>query len=67
MIAFLIYALIVCLVAFVIIYICDLLVSMLPSPPAAIGGIIRIIVILVALLLILQKGLPLIGQSLKII
>lgn len=63
MISFLIFALIVILVACVVIYVCDLLIGMLPGVPSQLGMIIRIVVILVALLAILQRGLPMIGEG----
>lgn len=62
MISFLIFALVVVLVALVVIYICDLLIGMLPNAPAQMKLLVRAIIVLIALLVILERALPLLGH-----
>lgn len=62
MLGFLIFALIVILAAMVVIYCCDLLLGMLRNIPPQVPTIVRIIIILIALVAILQRGLPLVGS-----
>jgi hypothetical protein len=63
MIGFLIFAIIVIIMAVVIDYVIGLLLSMLPGLPAQIHTLVRIVIVLIALLAILQRGLPLIGYG----
>jgi hypothetical protein len=62
MLSFLVFALIVILIAAVLIYITDLLLGMWPGHPPNIQTIIRIIIVLIALISILQRALPLLGS-----
>lgn len=59
LVPFLIFAFVVIIVAWAIIYIVDLI----PGVPAPAPAIIKVIVGVIALLLILSKALPLLGVS----
>lgn len=61
MIGFLIFTLIVILAAVILIYCADLLLAHWSGVPALVPTLVRVIIILVALLVILQRGLPLVG------
>lgn len=60
LISFLIFALLVCLVAVVVIWVAQTVIAMLGAP-ANISTIVRLIVILIALLVIMNRALPFIG------
>ena len=60
LISFLIFALVVCFVAFIVVWILQECIAMLPSSPPNLGRIIRLIVALVALLIIVRAAIPLI-------
>lgn len=62
MIALLIYVLLVLLVAVVLIYVVDLLIGMLPGGPPHLQTILRIVIVLIALLMIIDRALPLMGE-----
>jgi len=62
MISFLVFALLVVLACIIIIYVAELLIGLLPGPPAHIATIVRAVIILIALLVILERALPLLGQ-----
>jgi hypothetical protein len=46
----------------VLIYVLDLLLGMLPGAPVNLRTIVRIVIVLIALLVILERALPLLGQ-----
>lgn len=60
LIAFLIAALVIIIIAYVLIYVLDLI----PGVPAPAVQIIKLLIGVIALLAILQRGLPLLGVSL---
>lgn len=60
LIAFLIFALLVCLVAVVVIWVMQTVLAML-DVPANVLTVARMIIILIALLVIVNRALPLIG------
>ena len=60
LISFLIFALLVCLVAVIVIWVMQTVLGML-TVPANVSTIARMIIILIALLVIINRALPLIG------